>query len=299
MLTRKKQKLLDSQKVLHLEMSSRVFQFDPILESVAQFFGLRDCANVSNLNHSYHSKTWMYILNSSHRLSLLNDTIILDHKSLTWISKYRLHLKHQKIHVLHVSNKVNFDLSVIPQLLSLTVYTQISHFPIRVKELTLSAFPNLATFPVTGVETLFLPHYYDFFALKTCPQTIKHLKIQTIWHFNCQDLPNLPNLETLFLRVQSMQNVEVIREKFPNLAILHIISNNALSNYKELGLFQGKLIIESQILQATQVFENFQCRELDLSQCPRIQDYSSIAHIPIVTINIVGKQYIQYEWYIG
>jgi hypothetical protein len=53
-------------------MSTRLFQSDPILESIAQFFGLRDCANVSKLNHSYHSKTWLYILNSSHRLSLLN-----------------------------------------------------------------------------------------------------------------------------------------------------------------------------------------------------------------------------------
>jgi hypothetical protein len=262
---------------------SRVFQFDPILESVAQFFSLRECARVARLSHAYHSKTWMYILNSSHRLSVLNDVINLGHKSLTWISKYRLHLKYQKI---QVARKLTFDLSIIPQLYSLNVYEPIANFPVQVKELTVSGITRLATFPnVVGVEILFLPHY-DFstssFVLKTCSKSIKHIKIQTIWPFNCLDLPNLPNLETLFLRVESMQNVEVIREKFPNLTNFHIISNNALNNPEELGLFKHKLIIESDILRSTQVFANFQCSELDLSQCTHIHDFSGIAHIPIV-----------------
>jgi hypothetical protein len=277
MLTRKKQKLQNAQMSL---------QFDPILESVSQFFGLRDCANVSKLNRAYHSKTWMNILNSSHRLLILNNVINLDSNSINWISKYRLHLKHQKIRVLHVSDKFDFDLSVIPQLLSLNVYTHISHFPVQVKELALWEISNLATFPnVTGVELLFLPRYYNFtksLVLKTCPQTIKHIKIKALWDFNCQDLPNVPNLETLFLRAGSIQNVGFIREKFPNLEILHIVSNNALNNPEELALFQHKLVIESDILRSTQVFANFKCRELDISQCTHIHDFSGIAHIPIV-----------------
>lgn len=100
--------------------------------------------------------------------------------------------------------------------------------------------------------------------------------------FDCQDLPNVPNLETLFLRVESMQNVEVIRENFPNLTIFHIISNNALNHFEELGLFKHKLIIESDILRSTRVFANFKCCELDISHCPNIQDYSGTRHIPIV-----------------
>ena len=280
MLTRKRQKLLDSQEVLNLELSTRVFQFDPILESVSQFFPLQYCARIARLSHAYHSKTWVYILNSSHRVSLLNHTINLDHKSLTWISKYRMHLKHQKM---QVASKIKFDLSIIPQLDSLNVYEPIVNFPGQVKHLTLSGSTEINTFPnITGVETFFVPHYDSHCTLlKTCPQTITNIKIQCEWWFNCFDLPNLKNLETLFLRVDSMKNVHTIQEKFPNLTNLHIISDN-LQGIEELENFRGKLIIESSFIRNTYIFANFKTRDLDVSQCPNILDFSGVAHIPIV-----------------
>jgi hypothetical protein len=280
MLTRKRQKLLDSQEVLNLEMSTRVFQFDPILESITQFSPLQSCARIARLSHSYHGKTWMYILNSSHRLSLLNHSINLDHKSLTWISKYRMHLKYQHI---QVARKIKFDLSIIPQLDSLNVYEPIVNFPGQVKHLTLSGFTEINTFPnITGVETLFVPHYDSHCKLlKTCPQTITKIKIQSAWWFNCLDLPDLQNLETLFLRVDSMKNVQTIQEKFPNLTNLHIISDN-LHGIEELENFRGKLMIECNRLITTSIFANFKTQELDLSHCPKIFDYSSLVHIPNV-----------------
>jgi Leucine-rich repeat (LRR) protein len=279
MLTRKRQKLLDSQEKLNLEMSSRVFQFDPILESVSQFLYNRDCANVSKLSHSYHSKTWLYILKSPNRAKI-NDIIDLNDYSWYWILKYRLHLKHQSIQFLY---RVKFDLSIIPQLYSLNVYEPMDKFPGQVKHLTLSGLTDINTFPnIIGVETLFVPHYDSHSGLlKTCPQTITSIKIQSAWWFNCQDLPNLPNLETLFLRVDYMKNVQTIQEKFPNLKILHIISNS-LVGIEELENFRGKLVVGSRFWQSTQVFANFKTQDLDLSQCPNILDFSGVAHIPIV-----------------
>ncbi len=283
MVTRKRQKLLDSQTSLNLELSIGGYQFDPILESIAQFFHLRDCVNISSLNHSYHNKTWLYILKSSNRLQRLNGVIILDHKSLSWIYKYRLHLKHQNI---QISNKVGFDLSVIPQLCSLNVYSDIFTFPVQVKHLALSGFSNVETFPnVVGVETLFLPHYDpDSSLLMTSPQSIKTIQIQTGCSFNCQDLPHLQHVETLFVRVNFLINVAFIQEKLPNLTTLHLILNN-VRDIDKLHSFRHKIIIESQILQTTGMFAHFQCSELDLSQCINIHDYSGITHIPIVIKN--------------
>jgi hypothetical protein len=284
MLTRKRQKLLDSQEKLNLELSTTSFQFHPILESISQFLCLKDCSQVSNLNHTYHGKTWLYVLQTSNRFRT-KDIIKLDTTSMSWIYKYRLYLNRQSI---MKSSKLKFDLSKIPKLLEFHIVKETSAFPLEVKDMYIysdSINNTNMIFPtVIGVEFLYIlftfpEHILNL--LNTLPMTLKELNLASNFKFNCELLPVLPNL-LVFRFDMDVDNVECIREKFPNLVNLCIFDFYHSQNYDTLNYFEHTLIINSTYLINTQFFITFKCHELDLSNCPNIEDFSGVAHIPIV-----------------
>jgi hypothetical protein len=280
-MTRKRQKFHEIQEKLNLEpsaLSVHGFQFHPILESIAQFFNLTDCAKVAKLSHDYHNKTWLYVLHSSNRVELLNNVIQLNIKSLTWITKYRMHLKYQKI---QVSSRIKFDLSSIPQCLSLGVFQNVSKFPLQVKHVIFcrynAKFPN-----IKNVQTVAVTHF-DLHSnvLQTCPKTITKLKIQSFNGFDCQYLPILPVLNKFYCNAYYVRHAKNIQEKLPNVTTLHF-KVEQLNDLEDLDFFKHRLIINCHRLITTGIFHKFKCQELDLSQCSNIRDYSGVAHIPIV-----------------
>jgi hypothetical protein len=277
MLTRKRQKLLEIQEKLNLE-TFQSFQFDPILESIAQFFNLTDCARVANLNHSYHSKTWFYVLHSSSRSKKLNSIIPLDSNSVTWMTKYRMHLQYQKIEAVTFP----FDLSTIPKCHSLSVYRSTTfNFPSQAKHLICTScyekFPHIA-----NLQSVSIRHYCYACELTVFPATITKLKLHSFFLLNGHKLPFLPNLETFQCNIPHFENMEIMEQKFPNLTTLHLVYDYTIIDLEQFAYFRYRLIIESKSLMITNKFTTFKCQELDLSQCPNILDYSGVAHISIV-----------------
>jgi hypothetical protein len=271
----KRQKLL-----LDVEPSPQVSAFNPILESITRFLRLGDCARVVKLNHSYYDKTWLYILQSSTRLYKLNDIVEVNDKSMTWISKYRSHLKYQKIQV--SSNNVPFDLSTITQCLSLRVLSNISTFPVRVKHLIFSQYSGNEFPNIQGVKKVYISDYFNQSLVTTCPKTIKKLTIVSFYTLDGQELPILPKLKIFQCNIEHMVNMNLLEKKFPNLTTLHLFFSESLLQMKQFSYFKHRLIIESKSLITANMFSNFQCQELDLSGCPNIQDYSGVAHIRFV-----------------
>ncbi len=257
---------------------SQIFQFDPILESITQFFRLKDCAIIAHLNNDYHRKTWLYILRSSSRLTKLNNVITINTQSWNWISKYPMHLKYVSFIVFSI---IDYDLSVISECLSLTNFGCITSFPARVKKLTLRNF--YSNFPKnTNIKTVNVSYDSNRNPLMTCPQSIQKLKIQDFSPFDCQRFPILPHLKKLYCRIDHMYNLHLLQEKCPNLAKLHLVTCPTLFDMKECSYFKHCLILDCHDLTTTEIFANFQCHELDLSNCPNIQNYSHVQHIPIV-----------------
>jgi hypothetical protein len=239
---------------------------------------LKDCSQVAQLSRSYHNKTWLYILHSSNRLQILNNFIQLNRNSIIWITKYRIHLKYQKI---QVSSAIKFDLSTIPRCHTLEVLKNVSKFPLEVKHLLF--FKYNANFPkINGVETVAITHFDSHSnVLQTCTKSITKLKIHSFNNFDCKYLPNLPVLEKLYCNAYYVRHAESIQEKLPNLTTLHL-KVEQLNNLEDLDFFTHRLIIDCHRLITTGIFYKFKCRELDLSHCPNIQDYSGVTHIPIV-----------------
>jgi Leucine-rich repeat (LRR) protein len=162
------------------------------------------------------------------------------------------------------------------------VYGHVSHFPKKVKHVVFGNY--YANFPnIENVETVYITHFTSHMGiLQTCPKTITELKFQSFYTLDCSRfLPNLPALQTLYLSVYSIEKLDDIYENLPNITTLHI-KVEQLNNIENIYYFKHRLIIESFRLITTGIFAKFQTRELDLSRCENIQDYSGVAHIPIV-----------------
>jgi hypothetical protein len=97
----------------------------------------------------------------------------------------------------------------------------------------------------------------------------------------CDKLPNFPNLTHLQVTCEYLFNMDCVLEKYPNLEDLYIYCLD-VNFIGALKLFQHKLTISSFELEDITCFSMLQCSELDLSNCPYIQDYSAVGHIPIV-----------------
>jgi hypothetical protein len=98
----------------------------------------------------------------------------------------------------------------------------------------------------------------------------------------CDTLPNFPNLQCLELRGDYILNMDRILEKYPQLTFLEIRCKD-INFIDALKSFKHKLVITCLELVDITCFSILQCLELDLSGCPKIQDFSFVAHIPIVT----------------
>jgi hypothetical protein len=188
-------------------------------------------------------------------------------------------------------NSPDFDLSVIPRLHNLILsYIPTDDipttFPLQLNYLSCDAIiGNIPNFTANHV-LLFRS------SITTYSETVETLTIQTDCVY-CDGLPNFPNLKKLELHADYLFNVDgiwdiavssrekSILERYPNLEYLKISCRNinfvnAIQNYKH------KLVIASFGLVDITCFSMLQCSELDLSGCPNIQDYSGVAHIPIV-----------------
>jgi hypothetical protein len=273
----------------HFGISTQCFQFDWLLESVTRFLEFRDVGNVSKVNCFYYSKTWRYFLGSVNRCRT-EQPIPLCSKSIKWIKKYRLFIGQEKLEL--DSNSPDFDLSVIPKLFTLILSSIPTDdipttFPLQVNYLSCEAI-------IGDIPNFVATHVLLFRSSITAySETVETLLIQKDCVY-CHGLPNFPNLKKLELHANYLFNMggqwdskgllwnDVgILTKYPNLEYLKISCRNidfvdAIQNYKH------KLVIASFDLVDITCFSMLQCSELDLSGCPKIQDYSGVAHIPIV-----------------
>jgi hypothetical protein len=260
-------------------ISTTSLYFEPILESITIFLEFPDVAHVSQLNKIYHSKTWKYVLSSSHRSIHCNPLIDISQESLAWIIKYKKFLKYQKLklHRLLVFETPDFDLSMIPQLDTLSLFygESITMLPLQVN--CLSCYRMDGNVPnLVGTTSVLL---FDS-TITTYSKTV-HTMLFHNHDIDCNKLPNFPNLQSLEISCRYVLDAENILKKYPNLKTLKISCNN-INFIHEIQSYQHTLVIISNTLMNIERFSMLRCHELNLIGCPSIQDYSAVSHIPIL-----------------
>jgi hypothetical protein len=268
MLTRKQKRLREN--------STISLYFEPILESIAQFLEFPDIAHVSQLNKKFQSKTWKYVLSSSHRSIECNPLIDISQESLAWIIKYKNLLKYQELKLYRLRVQ-DFDLSMIPQLETLSLFygESITILPLRVN--CLSCYRMDGNIPnLIGTTSVLL-----FDSSITAYSKTVHTMLFHNNDIDCDKLPNFPNLTSLDLSCRHAVNAENIVKKYPNVKNLKITCNN-INFIHEIQFYQHTLVIISDTLVNIYSFSMLQCHELNIIGCPNIKDYSEVSHIPIV-----------------
>jgi hypothetical protein len=247
-----------------------------LLESISIFLNFKDCANVDQLNHMYHCKAWNYVLRNYGRK--IYQVIRVDHTSINWINTYKLFLSHQ--HLLILINV--YDLSIIPKVkhLSIVRSAKILRIPVQVTHISLLSF-NGTIQKIIGLESLgfykFDEQEWNMLALHS--QTVKNLNINYCT-LQFELFPVCSNLETLSCYMCTLIDVDCLFQRCTKLTTLKIVYPQ--SDITQLKNFPFKLILRLDSLLNTKCFIDFKCQELDLSLYPNIQDYSGVAHIPIV-----------------
>jgi Leucine-rich repeat (LRR) protein len=171
---------------------------------------------------------------------------------------------------------------MVPKLRQLSLFSKdVTNPPIQVKQITFTpCCGNMKK--IIGVEILemFSTNEYDLNVLKIYSETIRKLYVSA--HIlSISLLCFCPNLATLSCSANFITNMDCLWKKFPNLTTLDITLWE-WTDLSELKGFPFRIVLSSDHLINTQCFIDFKCRELDLSLCLNIQDYSSVAHIPIV-----------------
>ncbi len=255
------------------------YSFDPIIESVARFLGFEDCAAVSNLNHEFARKLWVYVLRSCNRKA---EIICFDSSSYAWISKYSKELKNQRLYV--GSHHASFFNLEIPQLFSLHLNgcRVLPRFPKHLFHLTmldnlgsLTAFnpdcvPNIISLNIGDIGSM------GFHYLKNLPSS---LELLSLWLsiFSCRYLPFLPKLESLWIRQCGFfEDVTELRTKCPNLSHL-ALCNVSLDGLRGLDI-QELVLWDTEIVDISDL-AHVRVDVLDLSHCPNVVDVSSVKHI--------------------
>jgi hypothetical protein len=106
-------------------------------------------------------------------------------------------------------------------------------------------------------------------------------------HFvDIDHLPTLPCLESLdILRCCSLKNIASLKTKFKSIARLglknHVSAEACPIRYLR-GLEVNELVIECEELVDISWLQHVHVSVLDLSMCPKVADFSPVAHIPKV-----------------
>ncbi len=268
MLTRKHNQIKDIQD--GFTISSQCFQFDPILESITKFLNFKECGCVSIMNRCYHSKTWKYFLLSS---KVAKNEIKINQTSIPWIVKYNKFLIHQN---LKINSFQDIDLSIIPKLHSLYISNCFQNrLPHEVKFLSFCCVKG-SILDMYNNENVKL-----YASTLTASSTMVKTLIIVEEDANCAVLPNFPNLKELRIHCNFLLYPLLLLDKYPNLKILHLDCNN-VNFIHSLSSYKHTLVILSENLIDISSFSILQCSKLDLSNCPNIQDFSAVAHLPIV-----------------
>jgi hypothetical protein len=252
--------------------------FHPILESVTKFLTFKDVGQISTINQFFYQKMWIYLLRSTSRELKLNEFILFCSTSLSWISKYAMELKHQKLKV--VSQHAKFFVIFIPQIDSLSIsnaeYTTI-RLPRKISSLEIQG--SIPTkFRLSGI-TNFKCWGNSHSDLANIPKFVKDLHIfgSYIWlGYLCY----LPILTSLTIHCGEVLESELLCRRCP------LLETITLTHYGHLPIKGLENIrVSTLILDYPNVSNMFDIRfnyvkTLDLSRCPKLFDFSNFKNIP-------------------
>ena len=293
MPTRRRERHANIRARLNQDLNHRVSTFHPIIQAVVQYLQFRDCAAVSQCAREFYTKVWMHMLRQPH-----NQTIDVDDKSLIWIAKYAAYLKHQTLQIYTKERShriIEFKSCNIAWLKRLEVHSRGGEFPTLPLNLEELSFFNLTSrmgvvkmnmvnitkFEVAGV---YIENEINAI-LNQLPASLQHLRILS-YGLRFRTCPVFPNVTKLFLFVgSSLHSIDDIQNKFPLLRDLTLGSNEfdgvaALDGL--CGASLTRLTIRSRKLIDLSPLAHVKIEELDIRECPNIDDFSYVQHIPVV-----------------
>jgi hypothetical protein len=273
MLTRKRQRDNKIQNRFNASTLTQSNQFHPILESITIFLGFKDVSNVARLSTEYHLKTWIYILKSNNRS--ISELINVNFKSVVWLEKYSNSLKNQHLSLWSIQHHShNYHKYRHTQDLTNFENAKVIDFLTQRQEIHSFKFgPPLHVSENVQVEIL---------------ENVAHHLKELMWlTMYMHHLPFFPKLESLHLTLlltpkpQLKNMFELIAKQCPVLKNL-ILDNDYITDMTGISNTIQKLTIHSQSLRSLESLRCVNLKELDVSECMFITDFSPVSHIPIV-----------------
>ncbi len=262
-----------------------------ILQAASQFLNFRDCAKVDQLNKLFHAKLWLHVLNSAARPRYA--IISVNEHSGLWLEKFSSYLRNQSLilDLWGAKKDVNYTIFTnltIPQLHSLRVFAS-DHRPItlppKVHEIITTSFHDSITFG--DVKDLVLTGPISSNLLRGVPTTVRKLTLY-FPDLPCSTWPMLPNVTSLKLccgRRRQHTRIDDLVPAFPSLVKLRLVQTENGTPFNLEPLRNARLLKLKIMCDMLVDLEPLCCvplEELDVSDCPRVVDFSSVRHVPII-----------------
>jgi hypothetical protein len=261
-------------------------RFHPIVASAVSFLLLVDCARVAEINRDYHAKFWNNLLRNPRRK--LHTTIPITLDSRIWLRKYASVLQYQTL------------TWKLPEAVMESISAEDPISPIPCLDLStakLVMFNGVTAVP-DGIKSISL---CDTILGKRLPDHVKRVRCNNNWSDACHFMPNA--LERLTIKMTKLEfggfphlphltKLSLHRPEHEKVRLSGIVSLIVLRKCPALQLLVGavdlsslivhKLVLRIHDLVDISVLKNITCQELDLSGCPKIVNFSAVAHIPLV-----------------
>jgi hypothetical protein len=296
MSTRKRRCEILSAKPISSRCGPSASQEFGILHAATQFLEFRDCAKVDQLDKLFHVKLWLHVLNCATRQP--RETINVNEQSALWLERFSDYLRNQSLILNLWSNKAAanyhkiFAALTIPQLYSLRVIDsslrvidskRVITLPRKLHTLTVTHLAG--TFNYGNVKQVILKGMVAPDSLRTLSNTVSKMTFYfpSLPFSTWPVLPNVTCLKLCFWRNQlDIDNIQAI---FPALLKLFLFNRNnriaiSLEALRNARLLKLKIICD--MLVDLEPLCSVALQELDVSDCPRIVDFSSVRHVPIV-----------------
>lgn len=239
-----------------------ICEFHPIMQAVAQFLSMKDCAHVANLNRDFSVKTWIVVLRCSDRV---NEYIRVNKRSWAWIEKYSQELRYQKLRIAdHFGKFAHYRISRVDTLL--VEYCQCKLRLPQVRELRLSNYTGEVP-DWNGLERLICVH--SFVNVSTFPSTLQCLYLDC-WSCDISKFPKLPVLKCLTIaNCEDLQGIACLGGKCQSIETL-VIKDDRTGRSDVEGL-QGlniyRLVLDIKFLTDLRALKEVRVQRLVLKNC--------------------------------
>jgi hypothetical protein len=255
-----------------------------IVESTARFLNFRDCANVDQLSRNYHSKLWLNVLRCSSRSWV--EIIPVLKNSQVWLYKFAGELRHQTLQLSPLNEHIWINISA-----RITKLHSLRGFYIDYPIVTPLYLHKLFVWKCTSLIQLrnlnILEVGYACNSMQSLPATVSKLKLyypDQKWLESCPIMPHVTTVNYHY-RYYLQLSLASFLSKFPAMETLKLVyPDDHVCNLELLRTCQSlrKLSIHYVDDLDLSDLKDVALLELDVSNCPKVLDFSHVRHIPIV-----------------